>query len=118
MKKIALLVLLSAFTLLADVSGKWSGMGTKGDDSHELFFVFKQDGKTLTGSGGPNEQEQHPMDPGTVEGDRVQFKVPVGDKGAFVFDLKSTGDEMKGQVQMSRGEGQSETYQVALKKVK
>jgi len=118
MKKTALLVLLSAFTLLADVTGKWSGMGTKGDESHELFFVMKQDGKTLTGSGGPSESEQHPMDPGTVEGDRVQFKVPIGDNGALSFDLKTSGDEMKGQVQFKKGEGEAETFQVALKKVK
>jgi hypothetical protein len=117
MKKTALLVWLSAFTLLADVTGKWSGTGSKGDESHPLFFVLKQDGKTLTGSGGPSEDEQHPMEPGTVEGDRLKFKVIAG-KGVLSFDLKASGDEINGQAEFKKDDGEAETFNVALKKAK
>jgi hypothetical protein len=118
MKKTALLLLLSAFTLLADVTGKWSGSGRgNGDEDQTLFFIFKQDGKTLTGSGGPNEDEQHPMEAGTVEGDRLKFNVPAG-KGVLTFDLKAIGDEINGEVQFKKGDGETATYKVALKKVK
>jgi len=120
MKRIALLLVLSAFTLLADVTGKWSGAAqsaSAGGESHELFFIIKQDGKTLTGSGGPNEDEQHPMETGTVEGERLQFKVPAG-KGVLSFDLKAKGDEINGQVEFKKDDGESQTLTVALKKVK
>jgi len=117
MKRIALLLLVSAFTLLADVTGNRSGSGSKGDESHDLFFVFKQDGKMLTGSGGPSADEQHPMETGTVEGDRLPFKVPAG-KGALSFDLKASGDEINGQAEFRKDDGEIETFKVALKKVK
>jgi hypothetical protein len=118
MKKLALLLLVPVFSLMADVTGKWSGNGSdgKGED-HSLFFIFKQDGKKLTGSGGPNEDEQHPMDPGTVEGDSVKFKVPAGEV-VFAFNLKANGDEINGEVVVTREGGDGGTFKVVLKKVK
>src|SRR5262245_12697631 len=115
MRRIALLLLLPAACLLADVTGKWAG-GAQ-DDDHKLFFVLKQDGSTLTGSAGPSEDNQHSVQNGKVEGDRVTFDVPVGDKGTIHFDLKASGDEIKGEVQLNRADAGTEVHKVALKKV-
>jgi len=120
MKRIALLLILSAAGLWADATGKWSGAAKapeRGDETQSLFFIFKQDGATLTGSGGPTEEEQHPMEMGTVEGDRLKFQVPVGGKGTIYFDLKASGDQINGEAQFKKHEGESATFQVALKKV-
>jgi hypothetical protein len=117
MKKIVALMLAAASCLLADVSGKWTG-GMQDDPGKPVFLVFKQDGATLTGSGGPNEGEQLAMRNGKVEGDRVTFEVAVGDKGVISFDLAVSGDELKGEVQMKRtGVAEIEKHKVALKKV-
>ena len=58
-----------------------------------------QDGNKLTGSGGPNETEQHPFENGKVEGDRLTFEVLQ----AIQFDLQVKGDEITGG--MKRGGG-------------
>ena len=121
MKRIALLLILSAAALMADATGKWSGAAKApemGDETQSLFFNFKQDGATLTGTGGPTEGDQHPMEKGTVEGDKLKFQVPVEGKGTIYFDLKTNGDEISGEAQFKRNEGESMKFQVALKKVK
>src|SRR5262249_44094673 len=103
----------------ADVSGKWSG-SFKPDNEEgtlPLFLILKQDGASLTGSGGPAETEQHPLQNGKVAGDRVVFEVPAG-KGTFYFDLKFTGDEITGGLQMKRDDGESRTAKVTMKRAK
>ncbi len=101
----------------AGVSGKWSGKFSPANENSDqpLFLVLTQDGDKLTGSGGPNESEQHPMQNGKVEGDRVTFEVPAG-KGTFVFDLKMTGDEMKGDLQFKEADGGMRNAKVSLKR--
>jgi hypothetical protein len=88
----------------ADVSGKWSGNfemtgpdGTK--ETRPVYLILKQDGTKLTGSGGPDSSEQHPIVSGTVEGDSLKFTV----EGGFIFDVKYAGDEIKGDVRRERG---------------
>ena len=118
MRRIVVAVLLSVMCLTAgDVSGNWSGsFKPNGEDSsHPLYLVFKQDADKLTGSGGPNESAQHPMQNGKVQGDRLTFEVSAG-KGTFIFDLKGAGDEMSGDLQF-KGEGETRTAKVSLKRV-
>jgi uncharacterized protein (TIGR03435 family) len=83
-----------------DVSGKWSGA--------PFYFVFKQDGNKLSGSGGPSEKEQIvSFENGVVEGDRIAFKA-----GSLQVDLRVDGDEIRGE--MRNGE---DTLKVVLKRV-
>ncbi|HEY1338296.1 MAG TPA: hypothetical protein VGF59_12335 [Bryobacteraceae bacterium] len=120
MKRALFILLLSAACLLADASGKWSGMadsGTPGGESHTLFLILNVQGKTLTGSGGPNEETQHPMQNGTVEGDKLKFQVPGG-KGVLHFDLKAAGDQITGEVRMKTNDGEDAPLKVSLKRVK
>lgn len=118
MRAIVVALLLAVMAVAAgDISGKWSGTfkPDRDEGSQPLYMVFKQDGDKLTGSGGPNESEQHPMQNGRVEGDRVTFEVPAG-KGTFVFDLKASGDELSGDLQFKR-ETETRTAKVSLKRL-
>jgi hypothetical protein len=112
---VALLVVMAAWA--AGVSGKWSGKFSPLDENSDepLYLVLTQNGNELTGSGGPNESEQHPMQNGKIDGDHVTFEVPAG-KGTFFFDLKMTGDEMKGDLQFKEASGNSRTAKVAVKR--
>ena len=123
MKRIAVLLIFSAFALMADATGKWSGTvsgvfrAADGDKSQPLFVVMKQDGAALTGSIGPDEKTQIPIQKGAAEGDRLKFEVVQGDKGTLYFDLKSTADEIKGEAQFKKFEGDETTFKVELKRV-
>ncbi len=115
MRRIAIAVLLSALCAMAEgVSGKWSGIFTpdSGEGDQSLFLILTQDGSKLTGSGGPNESEQHPMQNGKVEGDHVTFEVPAGG-GKFTFDLRMNGDELKGDLRVE-GKENVRTAKVAV----
>jgi uncharacterized protein (TIGR03435 family) len=85
---ISLLCLMACASALAaaDVSGRWA--------SAPVYLILKQEGNKLSGTAGPTgEQQAITCDNGTVEGDRVIFKV-----GAFQFNLQLNGDEMKGEM--------------------
>src|SRR5258708_17895899 len=100
MRGITITALVLAMSGVAgDVSGKWSGAMTPvGEDGqHPIYMILSQDGDKLSGSGGPNESDQHPFQNGKVSGDRLTFDVPSG-KGTFSFDLKISGDEIKGDL--------------------
>jgi hypothetical protein len=118
MRKMALARAVSTLCLAAaDATGKWSGsLKPDGDEeSHSAYLVIQQDGQKLTGSGGPNESEQHPMQNGKIAQDRLTFEVSAG-KGTLFFDLKLVGDEMTGSVQL-KGESEARTAKVSLKRV-
>jgi uncharacterized protein (TIGR03435 family) len=83
-----------------DVSGKWAGA--------PFYFIFKQDGTRLSGSGGPSEKEQAvSFDNGVIDGDRIAFKA-----GSLQVDLRIDGDEIRGE--MRNGE---DTLKVVLRRV-
>ena len=88
MRKVLGVAVLFAMSLMgADVTGKWSGSFMPNGEEHTrpVFMILNQDGDKLTGSGGPNESEQHPMQNGKVDGDHLTFEVPT-DNGSFSFD--------------------------------
>ena len=116
MRKIMLAILAFATSALAaDFTGSWSGEGVANGESHPLYFVLKQDGNNLTGSGGPNASEQHPFQNGKVDGDKIVFDVIPGNKGTIHFELKLEGEGLKGTVELRRDEG-TESGTVTLKK--
>ena len=114
-KTLLALLVFATSALAADLTGNWSGEGTTNGESHSLYFVLKQDGGTLTGSGGPNAEEQHPFQSAKVEGDKIILEVGVGQKGTIHFELKSDGDTLKGTVELRRQDG-TESGTVAMKK--
>jgi hypothetical protein len=117
MRKILLaLFLFTTSALAADFSGKWSGSGLTHGESHPLYFVLKQDGNALTGTGGPDANEQHEFKSAKVEGGKIILEIAAGEKGTLHFELEADGDGLKGTVVLQREDGK-ETGPVTLKKI-
>jgi hypothetical protein len=122
MKSLFLTLLLATLPLGAiDISGKWTGsfegQNNEGEKKTEpAFLIFKQEGGTLTGSGGPNEGEQHPFQNGKVEGDKVSFEISLNNGGTIYFNLTVTGDEIKGDMKRTRGD-REQTAKLSLKRL-
>jgi hypothetical protein len=112
------LLLLAAWTLSAsDLTGKWSGtvdMKQDGDaQTIPVVMIVKQDGKTLTGTAGP-EEYQHAIQKGLVDGDTVTFEVDSGE-AIYYLELKLDGDQISGAVKQGTD---GEKMKIALKRVK
>jgi len=118
MKELALVLLLTLASTVADVSGTWTGtFSVPGSDHKEpQLFTLKQDGRKLTGSGGPDAVEQYPITNGSVVDDVVKFELTT-DNWAFKYNLKRVGQELSGDVLLKSKEGDSRTAHVVLRKV-
>lgn len=115
---LGVLLAVSATTFSAtNVTGKWSGtLQVAGEtDTKPAYMILKQDGDKLSGSGGPTESEQHPFDGGKVEGNKLTFDVPLGEKSMH-FEMEANGDQITGQVSQ-QNEGATETAKISLKRV-
>jgi hypothetical protein len=117
MYRIAVLAGLILSGVSADVSGTWTGtFSVPGSDHKEpQYFILKQSGKKLTGSGGPDAVEQYPIVNGVINADAASFELTSGDWN-FKYNLKSVGQEMTGTLHLKSREGDSRTAQVTLKK--
>jgi len=80
-----ILLLLALSANAADVTGTWTG--------YPGHMVFKQEGNKITGTAGPNRNEQLPIENGTIDGDHVTFNV-----GQYKFDLHVQGDTIQGDL--------------------
>lgn len=118
---LALCLALAFAATAADVSGKWSGTFTpeSGGDNGSAYVILKQTGAKLTGSGGPDENDQWPGLQGTVDGNKVTFEVKSTEdgtvyKGTLVLD----GDHLNGDVEFTTPDGQSGKAKLNLTRVK
>jgi len=108
--KTLICTLLLAVTLTAadvNVTGKWTGTATmtapdgQTRDSPALL-VLKQEGASLTGTAGPNEEQSQAIQKGKVDGSKVTFELATND-AAIVFALIVDGDHLKGDASGSAG---------------
>jgi hypothetical protein len=90
-RTIAVVTLLVASATASDLTGKWSGTFKVdgGDHTVPQFFILKQQGKTLSGSGGPNAGEQYPIENGSIDGEEARFELTTGE-WKFAYNLKQT----------------------------
>jgi len=90
-RTIAIVTLLVASVMASDLTGNWSGIFKVdgGDHTVPQLLILKQQGKTLTGSGGPNASEQYPIENGRIDGDEARFELTTGE-WKFAYDLKQT----------------------------
>lgn len=123
MKTILLCLILSmalAFTAAAaDINGKWTGSFTaEGGDSGTAYLILKQAGTTLTGSGGPDANEQWPGLQGTVSGNKISFQVKSASDGTvYKCELVLDGDHLKGDVVFTPADGQPGKAKLDLSRV-
>ena len=120
-----LLCVLVAATLAVaadtDVTGKWTGSFNVTADNSETkestaVLMLKQDGATITGTAGPNENEQHPIRKGKIEGDKITLEVD-NDGRTINFDLVLAADRITGDANGSR-DGQVMKAKVDVGRVK
>jgi hypothetical protein len=115
---LSLLLLVAGGLGAADLSGKWSGTVDVKEDGQSrtvsALLVLKQDGKTLTGTAGGEENDRLHIRKGTVEGNAVTLEVQ-GEDAVFYVDLTVDGDQMNGNAR--RGES-GEKMKLSLKRVK
>jgi hypothetical protein len=106
MKKFAsaFLVAMVALAIAAetDISGKWSGSFSPvgGDKDSTAFLILKQNGAEITGTAGPNESEQFPIEKGKIEGDKVTLEVHH-DEAILQVTLLLADGRLKGNAKMS-----------------
>jgi len=101
-RTVAIVFLLAASAMAGDLTGKWSGTFKVDGGDHTIpqVFILKQQGKTLTGSGGPSAGEQYPIENGKIDGDEVRFEITTGE-WKFAYDLKQTApDGLKGDLKL------------------
>jgi len=105
----------------ADITGKWSGsfvlQAPDGEHADNAFVIIQQKGTELTGSGGPDESRQWPMQNGKIEGDKITFEV-TADGPVYKIEAKLEGDHIKGNVTAKTPEGETLTAKMDLTRVK
>jgi hypothetical protein len=123
--KTALFLLLTAMAgiSLAEVSvtGNWSGSFTVTRENGEskdstAFLKLKQSGSDVTGTVGPTEEEQSPIQKGKVDGDTITLEA-VHQGHTIKLKLVLSGDRLKGDANMS-GDGESATAKLDLTRAK
>ena len=118
-KRVAVVLLLAVSAIAGDLTGKWSGVFKVDGGDHNVpqLFLLKQQGKTLSGSGGPNAGEQYPIENGRIDGNEIRFELTTGE-WKFAYDLKQTGPgELKGDLKLE-SVGDSRTAKVSLARAK
>ena len=94
-------LLLTMHAMAGDLTGKWSGAFKVDGADHDVpqLFIFKQDGNKLTGSGGPDQSEQYPIEDGRVDGDWVRFEITTGE-WKFTYSLKVIHAKLAGDLEL------------------
>jgi hypothetical protein len=125
MKTILLFVLMTALAGVAladtDVTGKWSGSfnatGPNGETKETgAVFMLKQNGADITGTVGPTEEDQLPIQKGKIEGDKITLETDH-DGHTMTFSLVLASGRIKGEAQMSR-DGQTMKAKIDVTRVK
>lgn len=88
----------------ADVTGKWDGTikaqrsdGSTHEDS--ALLILTQKDKTITGTVGGNESDQHPIVSGTIDGNKLTILAKHANDGReYRLELTVDGTEMKGKL--------------------
>ena len=104
-----------------DVTGKWSGSFNLTSPNGETkestaVLVLKQSGADITGTAGPNEDEQFPIQKGKIEGDKITLEVDH-EGTPLKMDLVLASGRITGEAQMSR-EGQTMKAKVDVTRAK
>ena len=101
----------------ANLTGKWTGTLTRTapdgrTQSIDWMFDLTQKGKVLTGTTGPNAERQWAIEKGgTVDGDKINFKVQQPDGPMRTFTLKLVKGRLEGDM-LAELKGQSFTAKV------
>jgi basic membrane lipoprotein Med (substrate-binding protein (PBP1-ABC) superfamily) len=107
----------------ATIAGTWTGTFKDMDANREetAMIVLKQDGDVVTGTAGPNADQQFAIAKGKVattkDGMAVTFELSNGDSMVVLFDLKLIDGHLKGGATAERN-GQKLNAQVDVVRAK
>src|ERR1700686_3469565 len=98
-----LLVLFALFAVTAaaaDVTGTWKGSAETSQGTIERTFVFKVDGKTLTGETSSQVLGTSKIKDGKIDGDNLSFSITASFQGNdmdvnYTGKVSSDGKEIK-----------------------
>jgi len=105
----SLLCLLVAATLVVaadvDVTGKWAGTfkmsGPNGEaNDSAAVLTLKQSGTAITGTVGPNEEQQFPIQKGKIDGDKITLEADH-DGHPLTLNLVLAAGRITGEFQIS-----------------
>ena len=100
---LVLAVLAVAAVADVDVSGKWSGTfnmtGADGDKEGTALLILKQSGTDISGTVGPSEDEQFPIQKGKIEGAKITLEADH-DGHTMKIDLVLAADRITGEAHM------------------
>ncbi len=127
MKTLICLLLLTGLTLsAAELTGKWTGKfditTSDGEEKPDTAVMnLKLDGTTVTGTAGPNDDQQWAIHNGKLEKGKLTFEVLLegngGDNGKLVFDLVFDGETIKGSAAGTCPDGDKLSAMVELKRL-
>ena len=125
MRTLRCVLLLAALALVAladtNATGSWSGSfsltGPNGETKDDTaYLVLKQDGATITGTIGPNEEQQFPIGKGKIQGDKISIEVDH-DGRLVKLELILAADRITGDASLSN-DGQNMKAKIDVKRVK
>ena len=116
-----LAALASATVADVDVTGKWSGSfhmtGPNGETKETgALFMLKQSGSEISGTVGPTEDEQFPIQKGKIEGDKITLEADH-EGHTLKIDLVLAADRITGEAHMS-AEGQTLSGKIDVSRAK
>lgn len=116
MRQLLLMALVGVTLAGANATGKWTGTMTLGGDGRVVpaLLVLKQDGDTVTGTAGADENQQYPIQNGKIDQGTVTFEVVTGNS-TMKFALTQRDDDISGDVTRDH-EGRTETAKLAAKR--
>lgn len=117
MLHLLLIAVTSLALTAADATGKWSGNLTIADGDGQprpAYLVLKQDGDKLSGTAGPDANEQHPIQNGKVENDTLTFEL-ANENSVMKFRLKQEGDAITGDITRER-DGQTQAAKLSVRR--
>jgi hypothetical protein len=119
---LVLTVFLCAATADVDVTGKWAGSfnltGPNGEMKETTALLkLKQSGVDISGTVGPNEDEQFPIQKGKIEGDKITLEADHEGNTLKIALVLVEADRITGDAQMSR-EGQTMNAKIDVKRAK
>jgi hypothetical protein len=82
----------------ADISGNWKGTADFGGNALERTFMFKVDGKKLTGETTSQMMGKSVINDGVIDGDNISFTITgnlQGNEMKLTYKGKVQGNEIK-----------------------
>jgi hypothetical protein len=117
MKHLLLVALAAGALLAANATGTWTGTFTPDDgEARPAYLVLKQDGDKVTGTAGPDQNDQRPIQNGKADNGTLTFEVAT-EEAVMKVALTQDGDDMAGTLTRERG-GETQTAKLVLKRAR